>query len=82
MPDHQANGVKSAREDRFQGHDYYNIDALLSDDHLLARDAVRNWVKQEVSPIIEDYSNRAECPYHLFKGLAEIGAFGPSLPEE
>ena len=70
----------TAREDRFQGHDYYNIDELLNDDHLLARDAVRSWVKQEVSPIIEDYANRAECPTHLFKGLADIGAFGPSLP--
>lgn len=80
----KANSVihKSAREDRFQGHDYYNIDELLSDDHLLARDAVRTWVKQEVSPIIEDYANRAECPRHLFKGLAEIGAYGPSLPVE
>jgi glutaryl-CoA dehydrogenase len=47
-----------------------------------ARDAVRAWVKQEVSPIIEDYANRAVCPTHLFKGLAEIGAYGPSLPAE
>ncbi|MCL4170707.1 UNVERIFIED_CONTAM: hypothetical protein GTU68_016166, partial [Idotea baltica] len=68
--------------DRFQAHDYYNIDELLQEDHLLARDAVRSWVKQEVSPIIEDYANRAECPTHLFKGLAEIGAFGPSIPME
>ena len=68
---------KRAREDRFQGHDYYNIDELLSEDHLLARDAVRTWVKQEVTPIIEEYADRAQCPTHLFKGLAEIGAFGP-----
>ena len=68
--------------DRFQHHDYYLMDELLSDDHLLARDAVRDWVKKEVSPIIEDYSERAECPHHLFKGLAEIGAFGPSIPME
>lgn len=67
-------------EDRYQAHDYYNIDALLDEDHLLARDAVRDWVKASVSPIIEDYSNRAACPTHLFKELAEIGAFGPSLP--
>lgn len=72
----------SVKTDKYQGHDYYNIDELLSEDHLLARDAVRTWVKQEVSPIIEDFSNRAECPTHLFKGLAEIGAFGPSLPVE
>jgi len=53
---------------------------LLSEDHLLARDAVRDWVKREVSPIIEQYSEKAECPLHLFKQLGEIGAFGPSLP--
>jgi len=69
-----------ARTDQYQGHDYYQVDALLSEDHLLARDAVRDWVKREVSPIIEDYTERAECPMHLYKGLAEIGAYGPSLP--
>ena len=73
---------KRARADRFQGHDYYNVDELLNDDHLLARDAVRSWVKQEVSPIIESYAEKGECPVHLYKGLAEIGAYGPSLPAE
>jgi glutaryl-CoA dehydrogenase len=77
------NGTASAsRVDKFQYHDYYNVDDLLSEDHLLARAAVREWVKKEVTPIIEDYSEKAECPTHLFKGLAEIGAFGPSLPME
>ena len=72
--------VKSVKTDQFQGHDYYNIDELLSDEHLMVRDSVRAWVKQEVSPIIEDYSERAVNPRHLVKGLAELGAFGPSLP--
>ncbi len=72
----------SQKTDRYQYHDYYNIDELLEEDHILAREAVREWVKKEVSPIIEDYSERATCPHHLFKGLAEIGAFGPSLPAE
>jgi len=73
---------KSTKTDQYEHHDYYGIDELLSEDHLLARDAVRDWVKQEVSPIIEDYANRAACPTHLFKGLAEVGAFGPSIPAE
>ena len=72
----------SQREDRYQHHDYYGVDDLLNEEHKLAREAVQAWVKQEVSPIIEDYSNRAVCPTHLFKGLAEIGAFGPSIPAE
>lgn len=80
--DNKTTPTHSMKQDRFQGHDYYNIDEFLADEHLLAREAVREWVKAEVSPIIEDYSNRAACPTHLFKGLAEIGAFGPSLPIE
>jgi len=70
------------RTDLYEGHDYYAIDELLSEEHLMARAAVREWVKQEVSPIIEEYSHKATCPTHLFKGLAEIGAFGPSIPTE
>jgi len=60
--------------------DYYLVDELLGQDHLLVRDAVRSWVDQEVIPIIEEYTERAECPTYLMKGLAELGAFGPSLP--
>lgn len=75
-------GPRTAREDRYQHHDYYGVDELLSPEHLIARDAVREWVKSEVSPIIEDYAHRAACPVQLFKGLAQIGAYGPSLPAE
>jgi glutaryl-CoA dehydrogenase len=74
--------MKRAKADPFQSHDYYNIDALLEEDHILARDAVRDWVKQEVSPVIEEYFEKAACPHHLFRGLGEIGAFGPSIPVE
>ncbi len=70
------------KNDLFQGHDYYNVDELLSEEHLLIRDSVRQWVKKEVSPIIEDYAQRAEFPKHLIKGMADIGAFGPNLPEK
>ncbi len=79
---HDNGTVTTARVDKFQYHDHYDVDGLLSEDHLLARAAVRDWVKKEVTPIIEDYSERAECPTHLFKGLGEIGAYGPSLPTE
>lgn len=74
--------MSTNKTDQFQHHDYYCVDDLLEENHILARDAVRDWVKQEVSPIIEEYSERAECPTHLFKELAKIGAFGPSLPEK
>ncbi len=72
----------SAKTDQFQHHDYYVIDELLTEEHLLARTAVRDWVKQSVSPIIEDCANRSVCPTHLFKELGEIGAYGPSIPSK
>ncbi len=68
--------------DKFQYHDYYLVEELLTDEHRLIRETVRNWVKREVSPVIEDYAQKAEFPKHLLKGLAEIGAFGPYIPQE
>ena len=70
------------KPDLFQAPDYYNLDELLSDEHKLVRDAAREWVKREVSPIIEDYAQRAEFPKQFISGLAEIGAFGPYIPEQ
>ena len=68
--------------DNFQGHDYYLVDELLTDEHRLIRDTTRAWVKKEVSPIIEDACQKAEFPKQWIKGLAEIGAFGPYIPAE
>jgi len=69
-------------KDRFQGCDYYQIDELLTEEQKLVRDSVRAWVKKEISPIIEEYAQKAEFPKHLIKGLGEIGAFGPYIPVE
>jgi len=70
------------REDVYQGHDYYQIDDLLSDENKLARQVARDWVKQSVTPIIEAYAQNAKCPTHLFKEMGEIGAYGPSIPSK
>lgn len=69
-----------AKTDLFESPDYYQLDELLTDEHKLIRKSVRDWVKKEVSPIIEDYAQRAEFPKQLLKGLAELGAFGPTIP--
>ena len=68
--------------DLFTHPDYFNLDDLLTEEHKLIRDATRDWVKQNVSPIIEDYYERAAFPEHLVKQLGEIGAFGPYIPTE
>ena len=70
------------KPDLFQAPDYYNLDELLLEEHKLVRDAAREWVKREVSPIIEDYAQKAEFPTQIIKGLADIGAFGPYIPQE
>lgn len=71
-----------AKTDLFEAPDYFLVDELLTDEHKLIRASVRDWVKKEVSPIIEDYAQKAEFPRQLLKGLAEIGAFGPTIPAE
>jgi len=68
--------------DQFQAPDYFQLDDLLTEEHKLVRDACREWVKREVSPIIEDAAQDAKFPHQLLSGLAEIGAFGPYIPEE
>lgn len=70
------------RKDLYQHHDYYLVDELLTTEQKLIRETIRNWVKKELSPIIEDYAQRAEFPKHIVKGLGEIGAFGPNIPAE
>ena len=70
------------KPDLFQAPDYYNLDDLLSEEHKLVREAARDWVKRDVSPIIEEYAQKAEFPTQIISGLAEIGAFGPYIPEE
>lgn len=69
------------KADLFQAPDYYQLDDLLTEEHKLIRDAAREWVKKEVSPIIEQHAQEATFPKHLLVGLASIGAFGPTIPE-
>lgn len=70
------------KQDLFQAPDYYNLDDLLTEEHKMVRDAAREWVKRDVSPIIEEAAQEAKFPNSIITGLAEIGAFGPYIPEE
>ncbi|MEO7960108.1 MAG: acyl-CoA dehydrogenase family protein [Ginsengibacter sp.] len=69
-------------QDLFQSPDYFNVDDLLSEEHRLIRDSVRSYVKKEISPIIEDYAQRAEFPEQIVKQLGDLGCFGPTIPPE
>ena len=70
------------KQDLYQAPDYFQLDELLTDEHKLIRDAAREWIKKEVSPIIEDACQKAVFPKSILPGLAEIGAFGPYIPFE
>ena len=69
-------------KDLFQSPDYFLVDDLLSEEHKLIRDTVRKYVKKEISPIIEDYAQKAAFPVHIVKQLGELGCFGPTIPEQ
>ncbi|HEY9178251.1 MAG TPA: acyl-CoA dehydrogenase family protein [Flavipsychrobacter sp.] len=70
------------QKDLYQHPDYYLVDELLTEEQKLIRDSVRAFVKKEVSPIIEEYAQKAEFPAHIIKGLGEQGCFGPFIPQK
>ncbi len=72
----------AARTDLFQSPDYYMVDDLLTDEHKHIREAVRTYVRKEISPIIEEYAQRAEFPLQIVKQMGELGCFGPTIPVE
>ncbi len=73
---------RASKQDLFQNHDYYLMDDLLTEEHKLIRSTVRDFVKKEISPIIEDAAQKAAFPHYLIKGMAEVGSFGAQLPAE
>jgi len=66
----------ASRADLFQSPDYYLLDDLLSEEHKMVRDAVRDYVKRDISPIIEAF------PQQIIKQLGALGCFGPTIPEQ
>jgi len=72
----------AVRADLFESPDYYQLDELLSEEQRMVRSAIRDYVKKEISPIIEDYAQRAEFPTQIIKQLGDLGCFGPTVPEE
>lgn len=70
------------QKDLYQHPDYYLVDELLTDEHKLIRDTVRAYVKKEISPIIEEYAQKAAFPKQIIKGLGELGCFGPFIPQK
>ena len=61
--------------------DYFNVDDLLTEEHKLIRQTMRDFVKREISPNIEQWAQEAHFPSEIIKKFGEVGAFGPTIPE-
>jgi glutaryl-CoA dehydrogenase len=68
--------------DQFESPDFYAIDDLLTQEHKLVRSSIRDFVKREISPYIEDWCQNAHFPYEIVRKFGDVGAFGPTIPEE
>lgn len=62
--------------------DFYNIDELLSEEELMIRDTIREFVDEQVIPNIGDWANEGIFPRELITGVAELGVLGVTTPEE
>lgn len=69
-------------EIEFNAPDYYLCDELFTEEQLMVRSAVRDWVSRSVKPVIEGFAERNEFPRHLIKEMGEMGALGPFIPEQ
>ncbi len=78
----EAKQKKSMKQDRFEHPDFYVLDDLLTEEQKLIRSSMRDFVKKEISPYIEDWAERAHFPYEIVKKFGDIGAFGPTIPVE
>ncbi|HEY0432388.1 MAG TPA: acyl-CoA dehydrogenase family protein [Chitinophagaceae bacterium] len=72
----------AARTDLFASPDYFAIDELFTEEQKHIREAVRQYVKKEISPIIEDFAQKAEFPQQIVRQLGDMGCFGPTIPVE
>lgn len=68
--------------DDFESPDFYGLDDLLTEEHKLIRESIRGFVKKEITPYIEDWAENNYFPTNIVKKFGEIGAFGPTIPQE
>jgi glutaryl-CoA dehydrogenase len=67
---------------KFSGVDYYNIQTLFSEEELMIRDLVREFVSEEIIPVIEEYNREGKFPLKLVPRMSKIGLFGSNLPSK
>ena len=65
---------------KFKGLDYYDVESLLNEEEVLVRETVREFVGENVLPIIEKHYRAGTFPVELVAKMADLGMFGPTLP--
>ncbi|MBI4461705.1 MAG: acyl-CoA dehydrogenase family protein [Acidobacteria bacterium] len=63
----------------FQGVDFLELDSLLSEEEKVTRGSVRQWVEENIIPIIEKHSQAGTFPLELVPEMARLGYFGANL---
>jgi glutaryl-CoA dehydrogenase len=63
-------------------HDYYHMLDLLSDEHKMIMQSVRDWVGKEVIPTIEENCETHNFNPKIMQSLGEIGCLGPTIPTQ
>lgn len=66
----------------YQGVDFYKLDDLLSEEEQMVRDTVRQFVNEQVNPIIDEHFEAGTFPTELIPQMAELGLLGANLPEK
>ncbi len=64
---------------KFDGVDFYNLDALFTEDERMVRDTVRGWVEDNVIPVIEGHCRAGTFPHALVPQMGEMGLLGVNL---
>ncbi len=63
----------------YKGVDFYLVDELFTEEEILIRDSVREFVSDQLIPVIERHNREGSFPAHLVPGLGELGVFGANL---
>jgi len=74
--------MEDSMSERMDLTDYMGFQGLLSDEEKLVRETGRQFVNEQVLPVIEEHAQNETFPADLVRSMGELGFFGPNLPEK
>jgi len=64
---------------QFKGADFYLLDDLLSEDEIMVRNTVRDFVEEKFNPLVTEHYRNGTFPQEIIPQLGELGLLGPSI---